>query len=147
MSETFLDERKFLPPPPPPPPPPIHILMQGMQESKQTMTYKICKKPKKKNSPEKQNPTRKTSPEISTSSTLNLPNVQNLKPRNETQMKERCTNTSNDFWKKIHKLPQTQETKPVTKLQRQSNLCCCTKQASKQARISPSPQKKKNKKK
>jgi hypothetical protein len=62
-------------------------------------------------------------------------------------MKERCTNTSNDFWKKIHKLPQTQETKPVTKLQRQSNLCCCTKQASKQARISPSPQKKKNKKK
>jgi hypothetical protein len=35
MGETFLDERKFLPPPPPPP---IHILMQGMQESKQTMT-------------------------------------------------------------------------------------------------------------
>jgi Sec-independent protein translocase protein TatA len=35
MGETFLDERKFLPPPPPSP---IHILMQGMQESKQTMT-------------------------------------------------------------------------------------------------------------
>lgn len=146
MSETFLDERKFLPPPPPPPP--IHILTQGMQESKQTMTYKICKKPKKKNSPEKQNPTKKTPPEISTSSTsstLNLPNVQNLKPRNETQMKERCTNTSNDFWKKIHKLPQTQETKPVTKLQRQSNLCCCTKQASKQE-YPPPPKRKKTKK-
>lgn len=106
MSETFLDERKFLPPPPPPPP--IHILTQGMQESKQTMTYKICKKPKKKNSPEKQSPTKKTPPEISTSSTsstLNLPNVQNLKPRNETQMKEWCTNTSNDFWKKSTSSP------------------------------------------
>jgi hypothetical protein len=49
MSETFLDERKFLPPPPPPPPPPIHILMQRMQESKQTMTYiKSAKNPKRK---------------------------------------------------------------------------------------------------
>jgi hypothetical protein len=35
-------------------------------------------------------------------------------------MKERCTNTSKDFWKKIHKLPETQETKPVTKLQKAS---------------------------
>jgi hypothetical protein len=139
MGETFLDERKFLPPPPPPP---IHILMQGMQESKQTMTsIKSAKNPKRKTLQKKQNPTKKPPPDISTSSTnstLNLPNVQNLKPRNETQMTERCTNTSKDFWKKS-KLPRTQETKPVTKLQQQSNLCCCTKQASKQARISPSP--------
>lgn len=90
MGETFLDERKFLPPPPPPPP--IHILMQGMQESKQTMTYiKSAKNPKRKTLQKNKTPQKKTPPEISTSSTsstLNLPNVQNLKPRNETQMKE-----------------------------------------------------------
>jgi hypothetical protein len=58
MSETFLDERKFLSPPPPPPPP-IHILMQGMQESKQTMTYKICKNPKRKTLQKNKTPQKK----------------------------------------------------------------------------------------
>jgi hypothetical protein len=83
MGETFLDERKFLPPPPPPPPP-IHILMQGMQESKQTMTYKICKKPKKKNSPEKQNPTKKNpSRNLNKLNKLNSQSPQCPKPETE----------------------------------------------------------------